>query len=739
MVGSFRGKSFLIWILVLTILSTGIYGAFRLISQHIIAENLKSFFHALSLSDHQKALSFISCPSESSLKDFLPELEDPSSIKLAEIRSIHFIDFSNASCQVTIHYKGKPYPFIISSKLTGCEWKFYSLPRWQSYIGILSSSQVAGSHTGYSGYSYRFHTPLGEHTLTSPIPFSRTPSGYPYRVLAWGDNLLELEPLVLLVSQEFIQISNSYIEDRTIGKLALSSTPYIYENEKGSILFKNKEALIPGLKNLRLFLYKDKVCAVLLPRDKTIDMLRILIHNDQYQSLEHKKITITSNENFTISIPAEKKETVIPANSKISLIPHLSGGIQWFVDDGRINTSSNRIFITPSKNNKLFVMEIQRYKHPLNRGTPYRGYMEVTEKNGSLILINVVSPEEYLYSVVPSEMPVHFGLEALKVQSIAARSYAISALFGSGWNHLGAHLDDSTSSQVYNNNPEYPISTKAVRQTSGIVAVYGNSIIKSVFFSTSCGSTANHEEVWEDPLTKSFPGQRIPYLIHKLQGIKASPKLNDPKEFKAFIKDTSLTAYDKDSPFFRWKVVWTKKELDACLKQNLPKVQKKQPEFVLTYNGRGEYIQNEIQENEIGEFVAVKNIQRGEGGNILSLDIHCTKAIFRIIKELNIRNVFRPVQYIDGTPPIQVQCHDETQRDNFPLLPSTFAIFEIEKNRRGEIERIIIHGGGYGHGCGMSQYGALGMAKRGYSYGEIIKHYYPGSELKQYKKIHYIR
>jgi len=715
-------------------LITGMFGAFRLINQHIVADHLKRFFHALSIGDHQKALSLMSDPSESSFKDFLPDLEDPSSIKLAEIKSIHFKDFSNASCQVKIRYKGKLYPFTISSKLMGCEWKFYSLPRWQSYIGILSSSQVAGSHTGYS---YRFHTPLGEHTLISPVSFPRTAYGYPYKVLAWGDNLLELEPLVLLVSQEFIQIDNSYIEDRVLGKIALSSNPYIYENEKGSILFKNKNALIPGLKKLRLFLDKEKVCVVLLPRDKTIDMLRILIHNDQFQSLEHKKITITSNDSFTISIPAEKKETVVAANSKISFSSQLSGVIQWSVDDGQINTSNNRIFIAPSKNNKLFVMEIQRYKHPLNRGTPYRGYMEITEKNGSLILINVVSPEEYLYSVVPSEMPIHFGLEALKVQSIAARSYAISALSGSGWNHLGAHLDDSTSSQVYNGNPEYPISTEAVRQTSGIVAVYGKSIIKSVFFSTSCGSTANHEEVWEDPLTKSFPGQRIPYLIHKLQGIKASPKLNDPKEFKAFIKDTSLTAYDKDSPFFRWKVVWTKKELDACLKQNLPKVQKKQPEFILTNNGHDEYIQKEIHENEIGEFVAVKNIQRGEGGNILSLDIHCTKATFRIIKELNIRNVFRPVQYIDGAPPIQVQCHDGTQRDNFPLLPSAFAIFEIEKNLRGDIDRIIIYGGGYGHGCGMSQYGVLGMAKRGYSYAEILNYYYPGTELKHYKTIHY--
>jgi Sporulation protein and related proteins len=80
-----------------------------------------------------------------------------------------------------------------------------------------------------------------------------------------------------------------------------------------------------------------------------------------------------------------------------------------------------------------------------------------------------LSLEEYLYTVVPSEMPIKFGLEALKVQAIASRSYAIRCFKSEGYAAFGAHVDDSTASQVYNSIAEQPIAVQAVDETRGLV------------------------------------------------------------------------------------------------------------------------------------------------------------------------------------------------------------------------------------------------------------------------------
>ena len=105
-------------------------------------------------------------------------------------------------------------------------------------------------------------------------------------------------------------------------------------------------------------------------------------------------------------------------------------------------------------------------------------------------------------------MPIRFGLEALKVQAVAARSYAVRAIQSSGFRFYGAHLDDSTSSQVYNNISVQEIATHAVEATSGIIAFYGNEIVDTRFFSTSCGYTANIHEVWSNQ-ENEFPSEKI--------------------------------------------------------------------------------------------------------------------------------------------------------------------------------------------------------------------------------------
>ncbi|HOP94771.1 MAG TPA: SpoIID/LytB domain-containing protein [Dictyoglomaceae bacterium] len=127
----------------------------------------------------------------------------------------------------------------------------------------------------------------------------------------------------------------------------------------------------------------------------------------------------------------------------------------------------------------------------------YRGYLEI-DKNGWVI--NILNMEEYLFSVVPSEMPASYSIEALKSQAVASRTYA---LVNRG-RHGNFDLCNTTHCQVYKGVVvENERSTKAVLDTLGEVVVYNGFPIKSFFHSSSGGYTENSEDVW---------GEYLPYL-----------------------------------------------------------------------------------------------------------------------------------------------------------------------------------------------------------------------------------
>ena len=111
----------------------------------------------------------------------------------------------------------------------------------------------------------------------------------------------------------------------------------------------------------------------------------------------------------------------------------------------------------------------------------YRGRFELTvADDGGFLAINEVGLEEYLFQVVPSEMPHSWPLEALKAQAVAARTYAVAQAIYSRQGHLGFHVADSTNSQVYNNQPEAPCDSRHQRNggtdissTDGTISFYG--------------------------------------------------------------------------------------------------------------------------------------------------------------------------------------------------------------------------------------------------------------------------
>ena len=96
----------------------------------------------------------------------------------------------------------------------------------------------------------------------------------------------------------------------------------------------------------------------------------------------------------------------------------------------------------------------------------YRGRLELVRREDGIVVINELPLEEYLYGVVPGEMPASYPLEALKSQAICARTYAYERLQRAGLPEYGAHVDDSTAFQVYQNLAEQGQTTQAVKETS---------------------------------------------------------------------------------------------------------------------------------------------------------------------------------------------------------------------------------------------------------------------------------
>jgi stage II sporulation protein D len=137
---------------------------------------------------------------------------------------------------------------------------------------------------------------------------------------------------------------------------------------------------------------------------------------------------------------------------------------------------------------------------PLRLGTPYRGQIQVSAVNGKLRAVNLVGLEQYLYGVVPREMPFDWDEEALKAQAVAARSYALVHL------HKGAFdLYSDTRSQVYGGvAAEKASSNEAAAATAGEVLTYAGRIANTVFSSTSGGRTLSAKDAW---------GQDVPYLV----------------------------------------------------------------------------------------------------------------------------------------------------------------------------------------------------------------------------------
>lgn len=375
-----------------------------------------------------------------------------------------------------------------------------------------------------------------------------------------------------------------------------------------------------------------------------------MIKTNGFKNIEHPSVDLQAKSGLFVYYGKEKQEVGAGEVVKITAdSEEFQGGT---------------ILVEPKeKGDKIIISSLKR-----GYGVPsYRGKMELYSTSKGVAVINELLLEEYLYAVVPSEMPSSYELEALKAQAVCARSYATKQTRGYSYPEYNAHVDDSTAFQVYGNSKEQERTIQAVSETAGEKVWHGEEVATTYYFSTSCGETTNME-AWG---TK--PNEKNSYLC----------------SVKVANKDG---AYEKNLPWHKWTAKINQKVLSRLISANT--------------------------RTDIGELKNVEVTKRGPGNVALQIVASGDKGSVTVDTENKIRRAL-------GGSGYWIEKQDGKAVKSGELLPSAF--FTIKKNG----EEYVIQGGGYGHGIGMSQNGANEMAKEGKTYKEILETFYHQIEVKK--------
>lgn len=346
--------------------------------------------------------------------------------------------------------------------------------------------------------------------------------------------------------------------------------------------------------------------------------------------------------------------------------------------------------------------------------------------DGSLIqVLNLISVERYLTSVISSEMSATSSIELLKAHAIISRSWLLDKIshiqkekynsnqifYSHGDKHDGKHSDthDNVSKIVrWHDQQDHTLfdvcaddhcqryqgitksSTSAVydaiQATYGMVLTYENKICDARFYKSCGGATELFENCWEPvhhgyllPVADSEM-TKLPDLTNEEEASKwilSSPKsFCNTKEMK--ILSQVLNNYDQETPdFYRWTVRYSQSELSSLIKE------------------KSGY--------DFGLITSLKPLKRGSSGRIIELEIVGEKKSMIVGKELEIR------KWLSSSH----------------LYSSAFVVSRDEKD-------FVLNGAGWGHGVGLCQIGAAVMADMGYGYQQILSHYYPNANIEKY-------
>lgn len=347
----------------------------------------------------------------------------------------------------------------------------------------------------------------------------------------------------------------------------------------------------------------------------------------------------------------------------------------------------------------------------------FLGELKFVIENGNISAVNIVSLEDYLVSVISSEMSATSSEELLKAHAVISRSWLLAQIQKNKSIKSDYQTSFKTSTEIVKwydredhelfdvcaddhcqryqgiTRQSTEMVNRVINETRGEVLMYENAICDARFSKCCGGVMETFENVWE-PIFH-------PYLQGKADCAKNSsaPDLTIEENADKWIRTSPeafcntrdanvlkqvLNDYDQETAdFYRWKVEYSQSELSELIKER--------------------------SGIDFGEIIALEPIERGTSGRIIRLKIIGTERIMIIGKELEIRRSLS-------------KSH---------LYSSAFVVDTDEENDEGIPQKFVLTGAGWGHGVGLCQIGAAMMADKGYGYKEILSHYFPNAKTEK--------
>ncbi len=511
---------------------------------------------------------------------------------------------------------------------------------------------------------------------------------------------------------------NNYME------LLNSQATKLTENTKVLKLINNQKQeasyddLMIGMNNIYIRSKNNEIIEeILIDGEPIFSRIRVAIRNtitniSDINTLYHDNVTVLVNSDTTIDTYDGSQTFDVKANTTLTFTTN--GKDVCFYNGKVLNVVSKRIIIKESEK-PINITSISR-----GSSCSYEGNLEISIVDGRILVTNDLLMEDYLKKVVPSEMPSSWNMEALKSQAVAARTYAYREIYNKKFLEYGYIVDDSESSQVYNNSNEQASTNQAILETQGLTMFCENEPIIAYYYSTSSGITGNGNEVWiEDKVIDD-----IPYL-HGSNTTDYNVDTKSEASLLQFFKTINMYSPSGSSSNFRWLVTMTKEQLRNTLNVNIPLMV---PTYKSSYPilENGEWVIKDFPK-DIG---AIKNVfvsERGDSGVVVSLQIEAENVTFRIINQYNIRFTIRPKDCGSDVTRYNSKSNTGTYTSsskNPSILTSGY--FALEWNG----DNLSFYGGGSGHGVGMCQYSANTYAKEGKSFEEILRVFYTNIEFK---------
>ena len=351
----------------------------------------------------------------------------------------------------------------------------------------------------------------------------------------------------------------------------------------------------------------------------------------------------------------------------------------------KLAVSQDLVWLTPGPGATFEVLRYptggsyERDKKPRRRS--YQGTLyAVADRHGGASLAEMLDLETLLEGVVPSEIFMSAPIEAIKAQAIAARNQLMVTL---GTRHLGDpySLCDTQHCQVYGGRSAvHPNAHTAIQETRGMFLFDDRGLINTYYSAMSGGFTEDNDTQWAGSSDKA------------LRGVYDGPVPNPPNTFVNGITEQNIKEWIFSPPqelyaryagvnekFFRWQRQFDAERFNSLVSKQL---------------------------GDIGVVKQVKVLSRGVSGRVKAFQIVGSRKTVVIQKPYEIRVML-------------------------DKLPSAMFVVETRKGPDNMPREFIFHGGGWGHGVGMCQTGAMGMAAKGKSCTEILPHYYQGSVIKK--------